>query len=42
LRPTAAEPFYIAHLGDGNVHYGVYPSSDNAAKRSVEIIEDVL
>jgi FAD/FMN-containing dehydrogenase len=41
---SGAEPFYIAHLGDGNVHYGVYPSSDNAALKDqiVEIIEDVV
>lgn len=41
---NAAEPFYIAHLGDGNVHYGVYPSRDDAALKDkiVEIIEDVV
>jgi FAD/FMN-containing dehydrogenase len=41
---SGAEPFYIAHLGDGNVHYGVYPSSDDAALKDqiVEIIEDVV
>jgi FAD/FMN-containing dehydrogenase len=41
---SGAEPFYIAHLGDGNVHYAVYPSSDDAALKDkiVEIIEDVV
>jgi FAD/FMN-containing dehydrogenase len=41
---SGAEPFYIAHLGDGNVHYGVYPSSDDAALKDqiIEIIEDVV
>ncbi len=41
---SGAEPFYIAHLGDGNVHYSVYPSSDDAALKDqlVEIIEDVV
>lgn len=39
-----AEPFYVAHLGDGNVHYGVYPSRDDDALRDqiVEAIEDVV
>lgn len=39
-----AEPFYIAHLGDGNVHYSVYPSRDDQAlnDRIVEIVEDVV
>jgi FAD/FMN-containing dehydrogenase len=41
--PTA-EPFYISHLGDGNIHYGVYPSRDDEQLRDriVEIIEDVV
>jgi len=40
----AAEPFYIAHLGDGNVHYSVYPSDDSPALKDsiVTIIEDVV
>lgn len=39
-----AEPFYIAHLGDGNVHYGIYPSRDDEAlkDRIVEAVEDVV
>lgn len=39
-----SEPFYISHLGDGNVHYGVYPSRDGDAlkDRIVETIEDVV
>lgn len=41
---SGAEPFYIAHLGDGNVHYGVYPSRDDDAlkDRMVELIEDTV
>lgn len=41
---SRAEPFYVAHLGDGNVHYGVYPSRDDDALRDqiVEAIEDVV
>lgn len=39
-----ADPFYIAHLGDGNIHFGVYPSADEAdlKDRIVEAIEDVV
>jgi len=39
-----AEPFYIAHLGDGNVHYTAYPSRDDdmLKDRLVEAIEDVV
>lgn len=39
-----ADPFYIAHLGDGNIHYGVYPSQDEAdlKDRIVDAIEDVV
>lgn len=39
-----AEPFYVAHLGDGNVHYGCYVSDDSPAHRDtmVEIVEDVV
>ncbi|MCF2871092.1 FAD-binding oxidoreductase [Octadecabacter sp. G9-8] len=41
---SGAEPFYIAHLGDGNIHYGVYPSRDDDAlkDRIVELIEDTV
>jgi len=41
---AAADPFYIAHLGDGNVHYGVYPSRDDAdlKEQIVETVEDVV
>jgi len=37
-----AEPFYISHLGDGNIHYTVYPTSDDSALKDqiVEIVED--
>ena len=39
-----AEPFYIAHLGDGNVHYSVYPSKDDSVLNDeiLEIIEGVV
>ena len=37
-----AEPFYIAHLGDGNVHYVVYPPDAEATDRYVEAVEDVV
>ena len=38
------EPHYIAHLGDGNVHYSIYPTRDDAELRDhvVETIEDVV
>ncbi|MBU2994251.1 FAD-binding oxidoreductase [Octadecabacter sp. 1_MG-2023] len=38
------EPNFVAHLGDGNVHYSVYPSRDDAALKDkiVEAIEDVV
>ena len=41
---AAADPFYIAHLGDGNVHYGVYPSRDDTdlKEKIVETVEDVV
>lgn len=47
-RVTALDPhvfeFYIAHLGDGNLHYTVFPSrKDNTLKEAVtEAIEDVV
>lgn len=39
-----SEPFHIAHLGDGNVHYSVYPShgDDGLRDRLTEAIEDVV
>jgi len=39
-----ADLFYISHLGDGNVHYGVYPSSDDASLKDAitEAIEDTV
>lgn len=39
-----AEPFYIAHLGDGNVHYAIYPSTDDPALKDalIETVEDVV
>ncbi len=41
---SLAEPFYIAHLGDGNFHYSVYPSRDDPAlaDQLVEGIEDIV
>ena len=47
-RVTALDPdcveFYIAHLGDGNLHYTLYPS-DTSGKFTdpmVELVEDVV
>lgn len=39
-----SDPFYISHLGDGNVHYAVYPTTDDAELKDqiVEAIEDVV
>ncbi|WP_281984475.1 FAD-binding oxidoreductase [Thalassorhabdomicrobium marinisediminis] len=39
-----AEPFYIAHLGDGNAHYSVYPSRDDSDlhDRIIEAVEDIV
>lgn len=41
---AGAEPFYISHLGDGNVHYSVYPTRDDAELKDkiVEAVEDVV
>ncbi|MCG7493439.1 FAD-binding oxidoreductase [Thalassobius sp. Cn5-15] len=38
-----AQEIIVAHLGDGNVHYTVWPSSDNAELRDqiMELMEDV-
>ena len=40
---SGAEDFVVSHLGDGNVHYTVYPTQDDAALKEsmVEAIEDV-
>ncbi|MEM6896400.1 MAG: FAD-binding oxidoreductase, partial [Pseudomonadota bacterium] len=40
---AGAEDFVVSHLGDGNVHYTVYPTQDDAALKEsmVEAIEDV-
>lgn len=37
------EPFYVSHLGDGNIHYNIYPSRDDPALGDalVEMIEGV-
>jgi len=42
-RDPGAEPFFIAHLGDGNIHYGVYATQDDSALRDalIEIVEEV-
>lgn len=39
-----ADLFYISHLGDGNVHYSVYPSRDDADLKDkiIETVEDVV
>lgn len=39
-----AEPFYIAHLGDGNVHYAIYPNPSAKTKHDVfiEAVENVV
>lgn len=38
------EPNFVAHLGDGNVHYSVYPSRDDDSLKDqiVETIEDIV
>lgn len=38
------EPNFVAHLGDGNVHYSVYPSRDDDVLKDqiVEAVEDVV
>ena len=43
-RDPGIQPFYIAHLGDGNIHYGAYPTSGDPALKDaiVEIVEDVV
>jgi FAD/FMN-containing dehydrogenase len=39
----AAQENIVAHLGDGNVHYTVWPSNDDAGLRDqiMELVEDV-
>ncbi len=39
-----SEPHYIAHLGDGNVHYSTYPTRDEADLKDhiIEAVEDVV
>ncbi|MBI1417484.1 MAG: FAD-binding protein [Limimaricola sp.] len=39
-----ARDLTVAHLGDGNVHYSVYPGSDDAAlhDRIMELVEDAV
>jgi len=38
------EPNFVAHLGDGNVHYSVYPSRDDSLLKDqiVEAVEDII
>ena len=40
----AAESFVVSHLGDGNVHYTVFPGSDDPALKDqiMEAVEDVV
>jgi FAD/FMN-containing dehydrogenase len=39
-----AETLTVAHLGDGNLHYSVYPGdpSDDMYDRVIEAIEDIV
>lgn len=39
-----AEPIYISHLGDGNVHYSIWDAPENTSEREalVEAIEDIV
>lgn len=39
---AGAETLAVAHLGDGNIHFTVFPTSDSAAlyDRVVEVVED--
>ena len=39
---AGAETLHIAHLGDGNIHFTVYPTSDDAALSDavIEAVED--
>lgn len=41
---AAAQDHAIAHLGDGNIHYTVYPSRDDAALNDsiVTMVEDIV
>jgi FAD/FMN-containing dehydrogenase len=38
------EPNFVAHLGDGNVHYSVYPSRDDQhlKEQIIESVEDIV
>ena len=38
------EPNFVAHLGDGNVHYSVYPSRDDDTLKDsiIEAVEDII
>ncbi|MCW1950147.1 MAG: FAD-binding oxidoreductase [Octadecabacter sp.] len=38
------EPNFVAHLGDGNVHYSVYPSRDDQDLKDqiIESVEDIV
>jgi FAD/FMN-containing dehydrogenase len=39
-----AEPMAIAHLGDGNIHFTVYPGRDDPALADdvIEIVEELV
>ncbi len=41
---TGAETFAVAHLGDGNIHFTVFPTRDDAmlADRVINQIEDIV
>jgi FAD/FMN-containing dehydrogenase len=41
---AAADTMTVSHLGDGNLHFTIYPGGENAALQSamVEMVEDVV
>jgi len=41
---SGAETMIVSHLGDGNVHHTIYPTTDDAAQHDLirEMIEDVV
>jgi FAD/FMN-containing dehydrogenase len=45
-RLAVADPgagnFTVAHLGDGNLHFTVFPSHENLSDRVMEVVEDVV
>ncbi len=45
-RLAVADPgagnFTVAHLGDGNLHFTVFPSHEDLSDRAMEVVEDVV